>query len=112
MPNRQLQVGEMIKRAISDILRDTLLDKILEGSFVIVSEVRMSADLKHATIYVLPITGSNISPNKLLHAFNLYSDRIKLLLCKRVSLRYAPKFTFKIDETFDKSAKITKLING
>ena len=111
MTNRQLKVGEMIKRAISDILRDNPLDKSLDGSSVAISEVRMSADLKFATVYVLPMTGSSLPSNELLKACNSYSNKIKALLCKRISLRYAPNFIFKIDDSFDAAAKINKLIS-
>lgn len=112
MTNRQLQVGEMIKRTLSEIVRETVLDKSIEGGSVIISEVRMSPDLKFATVYVLPVTGSALNCKELLASLNKHSSKIKLILCKRVSLRHAPNFVFKIDETLDKAQKINKLIEG
>lgn len=111
MADRPLKVGEMIKRALSQIIRETLIDKSLEETSVMISEVRMSLDLKFATIYILPLTGGKLSYNNLLEVFNNNSSKLKSLLCKKVSLRYAPQFIFKIDETLDKAEKINKLVS-
>lgn len=111
MANRQLQVGEMIKRALSEIIRDTVFDSVLEGVSVIVSEVRISPDLKSCTVHVLPMTGGRLSSADLLAALHHHSGRIRILLCKKIVLRYAPELTFKVDASFDEASRIGKLIN-
>jgi len=111
MSSRPLKVGEMIKRALAGIFREELLDPQLERMPVIVSEVKITPDLKSVIIYVVPMVGSNISNASFLEIINRNSFQIRKLICKKVYLRYAPNLTFKIDESFEQASKMQKLIN-
>jgi ribosome-binding factor A len=112
MTDRPLKVGEMIKRALSTILRESVLDASLDNASIIVAEVRMTPDLKRATVYVFPMTGVSIQgADQVLKALEQCSGKLTSLLCQQVSLRYAPVLVFKLDETFDNASKINKIIN-
>ena len=55
---RQLRVGELVRHAMAEMLtRGDVHDPVIEGHLITVPEVRMSADLRIATIYVMPLGG-------------------------------------------------------
>ncbi len=102
----------MIKRALSAILRETVLDVSLDSTSVIVSEVQMTPDLKRATVYVYPMTGvSSQKVNQVLKTLEQCASKLTALLCQRVLLRSAPVLVFKLDQTFDNASRINDIIN-
>jgi ribosome-binding factor A len=111
LSQRQLQVGEIIKRTLADILIHDVYDASLEGTSIIVSEVVVTRDLKLAKVYVLPMIGSKLSNTELLAALKRVSHQIRHALSKKAQLRYTPELQFHIDDTFEKSAKIESLLN-
>ena len=98
---RQLRVGETIRRALSDVLaRADVHDPDLNRHSITVGEVRMSTDLKIATAFVLPLGG--IEREAALLALRRNKGELRHLVSKGLTLKFAPDLKFLIDETFDK----------
>ena len=98
---RQLRVGELIRRTLSDVLmRGDIHDPELNRLSVTVGEVRISPDLKVATAYVLPLGGEGQEDVVALLARN--KGELRRIIGKKLELKYAPDLRFRIDETFDK----------
>ena len=106
---RMLRVGELIRHGVADILaRGTIGDPVLEGFVITVPEVRMSPDLKLATIYVMPLGGRDVKA--VLAALDRHRKLIRAELAQRVDLRFAPEVRFRADDSFDKSARIDAIL--
>jgi len=106
---RQLRVGELVRHAISDMLtRGEVHDPVLEGHLVTVPEVRMSADLRLATIYVMPLGGRDIE--MVLQALDRNKRFLRGEIAHRVNLKFAPEIRFRVDERFDEAERIEKLL--
>ena len=112
MTSRPLKVGEMIKRALTDLIKKEVLEPELEETSIIVSEVKITPDLKSAIVYILPMIGSTVNNTQFLLLMNNNAPKIRKLLCKKVYMRYSPELTFKIDDTFEHAAKLNTLINN
>jgi len=98
---RQLRVGELIRRTLSEILaQGGLHDPELDGVSITVGEVRASADLKQATAYVLPLGGAN--REGILAALRRNKGEIRHLVGRGITLRHVPDLRFEIDGTFDR----------
>ncbi len=98
---RQLRVGELIRRALSEILaQGDLHDPDLERTPVTVGEVRASPDLRQATAYVLPLGGQGAEA--VLAALRRHKGEIRRRLASLVELRRAPDLRFALDESFDR----------
>jgi len=107
---RQLRVGEMLRRAISEILaRGDIHDPDLANSSVTVAEVRTSPDLKNATVYVYPLGGANAE--NVVAALNKCSGEVRRSLNKNISLKYSPKIKFLLDTTIDQMEETRRLLN-
>ena len=97
---RQLRVGELIRRTLSEVLsRAEIHDPDLNRISVTVGEVRTSSDLKIATAYVMPLGGEGQKDVIGLLARN--KGELRRLIGKRLELKYAPDLRFRLDETFD-----------
>ena len=106
---RQLRVGELIKQSLGQIfLRDEAKVPILETKNITVTEVRMSADLKNARAYVIPLGGKNTE--KAVDILTEFSPSIRKALSKKVNMKFLPKVYFVSDKSFDYAEKIEKLI--
>ncbi|PAU96674.1 30S ribosome-binding factor RbfA [Paracoccus salipaludis] len=98
---RQLRVGELIRRTLSDVLlRGDVHDPDLNRHSITVGEVRTSPDLKVATAYVLPLGGHDAQ--EALAALRRNTRELRHLVAKDMSLKYAPNLRFVLDETFDR----------
>lgn len=98
---RQLRVGELIRRAISDVLmRGDVHEPDLDGVSITVGEVRTTPDLRHATVYVLPLGGRDI--DKVLPALDRAKGELRRAVARMVALKYAPDLRFVIDDSFDR----------
>ena len=107
---RQLRVGELIRRALSDILmQGTIHDPDLNRISVTVSEVTASPDLKIATAYVCPLGGEGGEDLIALLAKN--KSEIRRSISKKLTLKYTPDLRFRIDETFDRMDETRRLFN-
>lgn len=106
---RQLRVGELIRHALSDMLtRGEVHDPVLEGTLVTIPEVRMTADLRLATIYVMPLGGKD--QGVVLEAFNRNRRFLRREIAHHVNLKFAPEIRFMIDERFEEAERIEKLL--
>jgi ribosome-binding factor A len=106
---RQLRVGELVRHAIADILaQGSVHDADLEGHIITVPEVRMSPDLKLATIYVMPLGGRDTEV--VLAALERNKKFLRGEIAHRVNLKFAPEVRFHADERFDEAERIEKLL--
>lgn len=106
---RMLRVGEVVRHVVADLLsRGMFADPVLDGHVITVPEVRMSPDLKWATIYVMPLGGKDMVP--VLAALERNKKLIRTEMAHKVNLRYAPDVRFRADESFEKSARIDALL--
>ena len=107
---RQLRVGELIRRALSDILmQGKIHDPDLNRISVTVSEVTASPDLKIATAYVCPLGGQGGEDLIALLAKN--KSEIRRSISKKLTLKYTPDLRFRIDETFDRMDETRRLFS-
>ena len=107
--HRLLRVGEMLRHALSTVLmRGDLRDPGLEGVSVTVSEVRVSPDLRHAKVYVMPLGGHDT--DVVIAALNRCAGHLRGEISGAVRLKYFPRLYFLIDETFDEADRIEALL--
>ena len=108
---RQLRVGELIRRTLSDLLmRGDIHDPELNAMSITVGEVRMSPDLKVATAYVLPLGGKNAEGA--LRALRENRHEVRRAVSKVLTLKFAPEVRFAIDESFDRMDETNRLLNS
>jgi ribosome-binding factor A len=108
---RMLRVGELVRHAMSELLtRSTINDPVLDGQVVTVPDVRMSPDLKLATVYVMPLGGKNVSD--VLAALDRHKKVLRGEIARRVNLKFAPDVRFKPDPSFEYGAKIDALLDS
>lgn len=106
---RLLRVGEQVRHALSDILmRGDVHDETLASHLVSVTEVRMSPDLRHATVFVKPLLGSD--EDVVLKALRTHTAYLQSEVARRVNTKYAAKLKFLVDESFDEGGKIDALL--
>lgn len=106
---RQLRVGEVIRRALSDVLaRGDLHDPELAGVSITVGEVRTSPDLKLATVFVLPLGGQD--SERIIAALNANSKELRRQVTKGLTLKFSPKLRFLIDQSFDQMDETRRLL--
>jgi ribosome-binding factor A len=106
---RQLRVGELIRHAVAEMLsRGEVHDPVIETHLITVPEVRMTADLKLATIYVMPLGGKDV--NEVIEALNNNKRFLRGEIAHRVNLKFAPDIRFRADERFDEAERIEKLL--
>ena len=106
---RQLRVGELVRHAVADILtQGGVHDDTLAGHIITVPEVRMSPDLKLATIYVMPLGGRDT--DAVLEALPRHKKFLRGEIAHRVNLKFAPDIRFRADERFDEAERIEKLL--
>ena len=106
---RQLRVGELIRHEVAEMLsRGDVHDPVIEAHMITVPEVRMSADLRLATIYVMPLGGRN--EEDVLDALERNKRYMRGEIARRVNLKFAPEIRFRIDEQFDEAERIEKLL--
>jgi ribosome-binding factor A len=98
---RQLRVGELIRRRLSEVLaQGDVHDPDLNRMSITVAEVRTTPDLKTATAFVLPLGGDGAP--EALEALNRNRSEIRREVAKGLALKYAPQFRFVLDDTFDR----------
>lgn len=107
---RQLRVGELIRRTLSAVLaRGDVHDPELNAMSITVGEVRTSPDLKIATVYVMPLGGG--SRGEAIDALKRNRGELRRQLMKDMTLKYAPDLRFLIDETFDRMDETREMLN-
>ena len=105
---RQLRVGELIRRTLSDVLmRGDVHDPDLNRLSVTVGEVRTSPDLKVATAFVLPLGGKG--QEDIIGLLNRNKGELRRIVGKKLGLKFAPELRFRVDETFDQMDETRRL---
>jgi ribosome-binding factor A len=106
---RQLRAGELVRRALVDILASaSLRDPALQGVSVTISEVRTSPDMKHATVYCVPLGGENMA--EIIKALGRCSSFLRGRLGKEMEMKFTPRLHFVADESFDVASDMTALL--
>src|ERR1700726_892057 len=106
---RQLRVGELIRHELAEMLsRGDIHDPVIEGHLITVPEVRVSPDLRLATIYVMPLGGRDIEA--VIEALDRNKRYVRGEIARRVNLKFAPEIRFRADERFDEAERIEKLL--
>jgi ribosome-binding factor A len=106
---RQLRVAELIRHALSEMLtRGEIHDDVLTAHVVTVPEVRMSPDLRLATIYIMPLGGKDM--RSVLAALEHNKRYIRGEIAEAVNLKFAPDIRFMADETFEEADRIERLL--
>jgi ribosome-binding factor A len=106
---RQLRVGELIRHELAAMLtRGEVHDPVIQTHMITVPEVRMSADLRLATIYIMPLGGRD--EKEVLDALERNKRYVRGEIARRVNLKFAPEIRFRIDERFDEAERIEKLL--
>lgn len=108
---RMLRVGELVRHAMSELLtRGELNDDYLASQVVTVPKVKMSPDLKLATIYVMPLGGE--AGDKVVAALDAHKKYLRGEIARKINLKFAPDVRFRVDDSFDNAAKIDALLNS
>jgi ribosome-binding factor A len=106
---RQLRVGELIRHALAEMLsRGDIHDPVIEGHMITVPEVRMSPDLRLATIYVMPLGGKD--EQEVVAALERNKKFLRGEIAHRVNLKFAPEIRFRVDERFGEAERIEKIL--
>ena len=108
---RLLKVGEQMRHVLSEILaRGDVHDETLARHMVSVTEVRMSPDLRHATVFVKPLLGKE--EDKVLKALRTNTAYLQREVAAKVKMKYAAKLKFLSDESFDEGTHIDTLLRA
>jgi ribosome-binding factor A len=106
---RQLRVGELIRHELADMLsRGAIHDSVIEAHMITVPEVRMTPDLRLATIYIMPLGGRDV--DAVLAALDRNKRYMRGEIARRVNLKFAPEIRFRVDERFEEAERIEKLL--
>ena len=106
---RLLRVGEQVRHALSEILmRGDVHDETLASHSVSITEVRMSPDLRHATVFVKPLLGAD--EDEVLQALRKHVRYLRGEVSRRVNTKYAAALKFLPDESFDEGSRIDRLL--
>ena len=106
---RLLRVGEQVRHALSEVLmRGDVHDETLASHSVSITEVRMSPDLRHATVFVKPLLGADEA--EVLAALKRHVRYLKGEVARRVNTKYAANLKFLPDESFDEGGRIDRIL--
>ena len=105
---RSLRVGEEMRHALARIFEHGLHDPALAGVALTVTEVRVSPDLKHATVFVVPLSGSHAAD--VMAGLKRAEGYLRRALAQAVKLRYAPALHFTLDTSFEHATQIDALL--
>ena len=108
---RQLRMGEVIRQRLAEVLaRDDLEVKILKKTSITVTEVRITPDLRRASVYVMPLGGMHLS--EIVAMLNVEAPRLKKVALGGLHLKYMPDIKFIADESFDRAASMDQLLDS
>ncbi|WP_341869955.1 30S ribosome-binding factor RbfA [Sphingomicrobium sediminis] len=106
---RMLRVGEQVRHALSEVLsRGDVHDEALSSTPISVTEVRMSPDLRHATVFVKPLLGGD--EEAILTALKRNVRYLRGEVSRRVNMKYSASLKFRADESFDEGGHIDSLL--
>ena len=106
---RMLRMGELVRHALAEIFsRGEVHDPVLETHVITIPEVAMTPDLRHATVYVMPLGGKD--GRAVLDALNRNKKYMRGVVAKKINAKFAPDLHFRIDERFDRADEIDRLL--
>src|SRR5829696_8313398 len=106
---RALRAGELVRHAVAEILsRGDLHDPVITKHVVTVPEVRMTPDLRQATIYVMPLGGKDAK--EVVATLERNKKFLRGEIAHRINLKFAPDIRFRIDERFEEAERIEKIL--
>jgi ribosome-binding factor A len=107
---RQLRAGELVRRAVSDIIREGHLhDPAIVSNSVTINEARTSPDLRHASVFISLLGGGNAEPAAA--ALNKAAGYLQRELGKQIELKFTPKLKFIADDRFDEATRIDSILD-
>lgn len=112
---RQLRAGEIVRRALADIIgRGAIRDPDLVDRAITISEVRVSNDMRHATCFVAPLGGSMTGEDssKIVEALTRVKPYLRGQLAKEVTAKFVPDLTFSADLSFDQAEAVDNLLRS
>lgn len=108
---RMLRVAELVRHACAEVLsRGEINDPVLETHVVTVPRVKMSPDLKLATLFVMPLGGRDAKD--VIKALDRHRAFLRGEIARKINLKFAPDVRFKVDDSFDNAARIDALLNS
>jgi ribosome-binding factor A len=108
---RQLRVGEMLRHALSEILRGTdIRDPDLSGVAVTVTQVKPSPDMRYATVFVEPLGGKNAAT--IVAALNRHKGFLRGQMGRGIALKFTPELRFVEDTSFAEAERIERLLHS
>ncbi len=108
---RQLRLGELVRHKVAEMLvRGEIHDDTLAGYVLSIPEVRLSPDLKLATIFIMPLGGAD--PKPALAALERHKRYIRGEVASAINLKFAPDVRFRFDDTFDEANRIDALLDS
>ncbi|MHA6334089.1 30S ribosome-binding factor RbfA [Qipengyuania sp. CAU 1752] len=106
---RVLKVGERVRHILSELLaRQEVHDDVVSAANIAVTEVRMTPDLRNASVYVKPLLG--LGEDEIVTALRRNTAFLQKEVAKRLGLKFAPKLQFRADESFDEAGRIESLL--
>lgn len=108
---RQLRVGELVRHALAEMLtRGDVHDPVIERHMITIPEVKVTADLRLATVYVMPMGGKDAE--EVVAAFERHKKFLRTELAHRINLKFAPDIRFRVDDRFAEAERIEKLLRS
>jgi ribosome-binding factor A len=108
---RQLRVGELVRHALAEMLtRGDVHDPVIEKHMITIPEVRVTTDLRLATIYVMPMGGRDAE--EVVAAFERHKKYLRGEIAHRINLKFAPDIRFRVDDRFAEAERIDKLLRS
>lgn len=106
-----LRIGEMVRHKLAELLsRGEIHDDVLASHVITIPEVRLTPDLKLATVYVMLLGGKDVKP--VIEALTRHKKFIRAEIALTLNLRYAPDLRFREDETFEEATRIDRLLDS
>ncbi len=109
---RLQRIGEQVRHAIAEVLgRGLLRDELLSRTIVSVSEVRVTADLRHATVFVKALGGADAAVDEaVVKALASHAGFLRGEVARQLATKYTPDLRFRRDESFDAGARIDAIL--
>ena len=108
---RQLRVGEMLRHALSDILRNNeIRDPDLDGVSITITQVKPSPDMRYATVYCEPLGGKNAKA--IVAALNRHKGFLRGEMGRMIATKFTPDLRFLEDESFAEAEKIENILKS
>lgn len=108
---RQLRAGELIRHALIEVLRaEDFTDPALAGVSITVTEIRMSPDLRNATVFVEPLGGE--AAGAMVKALNRLAKFLRGRLGRTIDMKFTPALKFLHDESFDEAERMNRLFDN